>query len=63
MTDDEVDIMQEWMKDESGQSMAEYALIIGVLVLAVIVSIGLLSTAIGNLYDKSTDAVVHAVGS
>ena len=63
MTDDEVDIMQEWMKDESGQSMAEYALIIGVLVLAVIVSIGLLSTAIGNLYDKCTDAVVRAAGS
>ena len=49
--------MREWITDESGQSMAEYALIIGELVLVVIIPIGLVSRAIGNLYDKIVDAV------
>lgn len=55
--------MREWIIDESGQSMAEYALIIGVLVLLVIIPISLTSTAIRKLYDKIVDAVAYAVGS
>lgn len=61
MIDDEVNIMREWMIDECGQSMAEYALIIGVLVLLIIVPISLTSTAIGGLYGKIVDAVTRAV--
>ncbi len=61
MKDDEVDIMREWMIDEYGQAMTEYALIIGVLVLLVLVSISLTSTAIGDLYDKIVSAVTSAL--
>lgn len=60
MNDEEVDTMREWMLDECGQAMTEYALIIGVLVLMVIVPISLTSTAIGDLYDKIVDAVTRA---
>ncbi len=61
MKDDEVDIMREWMIDECGQATTEYALIIGVLVLLVLVSISLTSTAIGDLYDKIVSAVTSAL--
>ncbi len=54
--------MREWMVDERGQSMTEYALIIGVLALLVIAPVGLMSTAIGSLYGKIVDAVTRAVG-
>ena len=34
------------MRDESGQTMAEYAVVLGVITIAVVVTLGLLSTAI-----------------
>ena len=38
--------------DESGQTMAEYAVVIGVITIAVVVTLGLLSTAISNLLNN-----------
>jgi len=38
--------------DESGQTMAEYAVVLGVIVIAVVVTLGLLSTAIQNLLNN-----------
>jgi Flp pilus assembly pilin Flp len=38
--------------DESGQTMAEYAVVLGVIVIAVVVTLGLLSTAISNLLNN-----------
>ena len=36
------------LRDESGQTMAEYAVVLGVITIAVVVTLGLLSTAIQN---------------
>jgi Flp pilus assembly pilin Flp len=38
--------------DESGQTMAEYAVVLGVITIAVVVTLGLLSTAIQNLLNN-----------
>jgi Flp pilus assembly pilin Flp len=34
---------------ESGQTMAEYAVVLGVITIAIVVTLGLLSTAVQNL--------------
>jgi Flp pilus assembly pilin Flp len=34
------------LEDEAGQTMAEYAVVLGVITIAVVVTLGLLSTAI-----------------
>jgi Flp pilus assembly pilin Flp len=36
------------LQDESGQTMAEYAVVLGVITIAVVVTLGLLATAIQN---------------
>ena len=40
------------LSDESGQTMAEYGIVLGVITLAVVVTLGLLSTAIQNLLNN-----------
>jgi Flp pilus assembly pilin Flp len=40
------------ISDESGQTMAEYAVVLGVITIAVVVTLGLLSTAIQNLLNN-----------
>jgi len=40
------------MSDEEGQTMAEYAVVLGVITIAVVVTLGLLSTAIQNLLNN-----------
>jgi Flp pilus assembly pilin Flp len=37
----------QWVRDEKGQTMAEYAVVMSVITLAIVVTVGLLSTAIG----------------
>ena len=37
---------------EEGQTMAEYAVVLGVITIAVVVTLGLLSTAIQNLLNN-----------
>jgi Flp pilus assembly pilin Flp len=37
---------------EAGQTMAEYAVVLGVITIAVVVTLGLLSTAIKNLLNN-----------
>ena len=36
------------VRDEAGQTMAEYAVVLGVITIAVVVTLGLLATAIQN---------------
>jgi Flp pilus assembly pilin Flp len=36
------------LRDESGQTMAEYAVVLGVITIAVVVTLGLLSSAISS---------------
>jgi Flp pilus assembly pilin Flp len=38
--------------DESGQTMAEYAVVLGVITIAVVVTLGVLSTAISSLLNN-----------
>jgi Flp pilus assembly pilin Flp len=40
------------LKEESGQTMAEYAVVLGVITIAVVVTLGLLSTAISSLLNN-----------
>jgi len=40
--------LQADVSDEAGQTMAEYAVVLGVITIAVVVTLGLLSTAIKN---------------
>jgi Flp pilus assembly pilin Flp len=40
------------LRDESGQTMAEYAVVLGVITIAVVVTLGLLSTAIQNTLNN-----------
>jgi Flp pilus assembly pilin Flp len=45
-------LLQHGPSDESGQTMAEYAVVLGVITIAVVVTLGLLSTAIQNLLSN-----------
>ena len=40
------------LSEESGQTMAEYAVVLGVITIAVVVTLGLLSTAIQNTLNN-----------
>ena len=42
----------ETLQDEAGQTMAEYAVVLGVITIAVVVTLGLLSTAIKNTLNN-----------
>jgi len=39
------------LKEEKGQTMAEYAVVLGVIVIAVVVTLGLLSTKISSVLN------------
>ena len=41
-----ISTLSEDVRDEAGQTMAEYAVVLGVITIAVVVTLGLLSTAI-----------------
>jgi Flp pilus assembly pilin Flp len=40
------------LRQESGQTMAEYAVVLGVIVIAVVVTLGLLSTKISSVLNS-----------
>jgi Flp pilus assembly pilin Flp len=42
----------EKVQDEAGQTMAEYAVVLGVITIAVVVTLGLLSTTISNTLNS-----------
>jgi pilus assembly protein Flp/PilA len=45
------------MRDESGQALAEYGLIVGLIAVAAIVALGLLGTAIAGKFGDITTAL------
>jgi Flp pilus assembly pilin Flp len=47
-----VDEIRADVASEAGQTMAEYAVVLGVITIAVVVTLGLLSTAIKNLLSN-----------
>ena len=46
-----VQLFNALMIDESGQDLAEYAILIGLIALAVIVAVRLLGDTIGNVFN------------
>lgn len=46
-----VELFNALMRDESGQDLAEYAILIGLIALAVIVAVQLLGTTISNIFN------------
>jgi Flp pilus assembly pilin Flp len=47
-----LDELRADVASEAGQTMAEYAVVLGVITIAVVVTLGLLSTAIKNLLNN-----------
>ena len=47
--------MNELMKDESGQGMVEYGLIIALVAVVAIVGLGLLGGGLGEIFTEITD--------
>jgi Flp pilus assembly pilin Flp len=45
------------VRDEGGQTMAEYAVVLGVITIAVVVTLGLLSSAIQNTLNNVISAL------
>jgi len=45
------------LRDEAGQTMAEYAVVLGVITIAVVVTLGLLGTQITNTLSSVVTAM------
>ena len=55
--------ISNFMRDEEGASAVEYGLIIGLIAVALIVVLGLLSGGMENLFDKAADEANAAAGT
>ena len=53
-------MIKEFMNEESGQGMAEYALIIALVGVALIMALKKLSGGINNVFDKATNELQSA---
>ena len=49
--------MTNWLRDENGQGMVEYGLIIGLIAIVVIVALVVLGPRIRNLYTGAADVL------
>jgi pilus assembly protein Flp/PilA len=49
-----------FVRDEEGASMAEYALLLGVITVALITVITLFRNAIANIFNRTTNTLVNA---
>jgi pilus assembly protein Flp/PilA len=49
--------MLAFAKDEEGQALAEYGLILGLIAIAAIIALGLLGTALAGQLGEVTDAL------
>ena len=56
------DFFLTFWKDESGQDLAEYAILLGLITIALIVLITAFSGAIGNLFENATETLDGAAG-
>lgn len=54
-------MLRDFFKDESGQGMVEYALIIALIAIVVIVVLTALGGSIKNVFTGSSDALNKAV--
>ncbi len=56
-------MLKKFLKDESGQGMVEYGLIIALVAVAVIVAIKLLAPAISTLFTKASTELTNAASA
>lgn len=54
--------MKNFFKDENGQGMVEYGLIIALVAVAVIAAVKLLAPAISDIFTKASDELTGAEG-
>ena len=52
--------MMNFLKDESGQGMVEYALIIGLIAIVVIAAVTLLGGKVGDLFNGAAEELESA---
>ena len=50
-------MLTNWLKDEDGQGMVEYGLIIALIALVVIAALVLLGPKVKEIFDKTNDAL------
>ncbi len=50
-------MLMNWFKDEEGQGMVEYGLIIALIAIVVIVALVALGPKIREIFDKTNDAL------
>lgn len=53
-------MLKEFLRDEDGQGMVEYALIIGLIAIVVIVALVILGPKIANMFNKAGDSLTTA---
>ena len=53
-------MLKKFWKDESGQGMVEYALIIALIAIALVVALGLVKTALSDKFTDVKDALNEA---
>lgn len=56
-------MLRNWLKDENGQGMVEYGLIIGLIAIVVIVALVALGPKIRDMFQKSADEMSKAATS
>jgi pilus assembly protein Flp/PilA len=57
------DLMRSFVKDESGQDMAEYALLLALIALVLVVAITAFKDAIATKFGSATSTLNNAAGS
>ena len=55
--------MLNWLKDENGQGMVEYGLILGLIAIAVIAALLVLGPRIKGLFDQVNDAIPESTAA
>ncbi len=50
-------MLRKWFKDEEGQGMVEYGLIIGLIAIVVIVALVALGPKIRDMFDQVNDSI------
>ena len=53
-------MLRKWFKDEEGQGMVEYGLIIALIAIVVIVALVALGPKIRDIFDKTNDVLDDA---
>ncbi len=55
-----IDLIARFVREDEGQDLVEYALLLALIALAAITAMGLLGTAINNKYESATGTLNSA---